>query len=50
MQAKAKKYGIWILPGSIFEKSEGKIYNTATVINPQGEIVTRYRNVSILSL
>ena len=23
--AKAKQYGIWLLPGSIFEKSEGKI-------------------------
>jgi hypothetical protein len=25
MQAKAKEYGIWLLPGSIFEKSEGNI-------------------------
>jgi predicted amidohydrolase len=45
MQAMAKKHGIWLLPGSIFEKSEGHIYNTATVINPQGEIVTRYRKM-----
>jgi len=45
MQAMAKKYGIWLLPGSIFEKSEDKIYNTATVINPNGEIVTRYRKM-----
>lgn len=45
MQAIAKKYGIWLLPGSIFEKSEDKLYNTATVINPQGEIVTRYRKM-----
>ena len=45
MQAKAKQYGIWLLPGSIFEKTEGKIYNTATVINPQGEIVNRYRKM-----
>jgi predicted amidohydrolase len=42
MQAEAKKHGIWILPGSIFEKKDGKIYNTASVINPQGEVVTRY--------
>jgi predicted amidohydrolase len=42
MQDLAKKYGIWLLPGSIFEKKEGKIFNTASVINPQGEIVTRY--------
>ncbi|TXD52111.1 MULTISPECIES: carbon-nitrogen hydrolase family protein [unclassified Polaribacter] len=45
MQAKAKQYGIWLLPGSIFEKSEGKIYNTASVINPKGKIVTRYRKM-----
>lgn len=42
MQKMAKKYGIWLVPGSIFEKREGKIYNTASVINPQGEVVTRY--------
>ena len=45
MQEKAKKYGIWLLPGSIFEKSDDKIYNTASVINPQGEVVTRYRKM-----
>lgn len=45
MQAKAKQYGIWLLPGSIFEKTDGKIYNTASVINPQGEVVTRYRKM-----
>ena len=42
MQALAKKHGVWILPGSIFEKRDGKIYNTASVINPQGEVVKRY--------
>lgn len=42
MQTLAKKHGVWILPGSIFEKRDGKIYNTASVINPQGEVVTRY--------
>lgn len=45
MQALAKKYGIWLLPGSIFEKDEGKVYNTASVINPQGEVVSRYRKM-----
>jgi predicted amidohydrolase len=42
MQAMAKKYGIWLLPGSIFENRDGKMYNTATVINPAGEVVNRY--------
>ena len=45
MRAMAKKHGIWLLPGSIFEKEDGKIYNTATVINPDGEVVTRYRKM-----
>ena len=45
MQAMAKKHGIWLLPGSIFEKVDNKIYNTATVINPEGEVVTRYRKM-----
>jgi predicted amidohydrolase len=38
----AKRYGIWLVPGTMFQKKDGKIYNTATVINPQGEIVGRY--------
>lgn len=42
MQEAAKKHGIWLLPGSIFEKRDGKIFNTASVINPEGQVVTRY--------
>lgn len=39
----AKRHGIWLIPGSFFEKTpEGKIRNTTVVINPDGEIVTRY--------
>ncbi len=41
-QAIAKKYGIWLIPGSMFYKKDGKIFNTAVVINPQGEVVGRY--------
>lgn len=42
MQALAKTYGIWLLPGSVFESRGGNVYNTASVINPNGEVVTRY--------
>lgn len=45
MQEMAKKYGIWLLPGSHFEKDGDKVYNTASVINPKGEVVTRYRKM-----
>ncbi len=42
----ARRHGIWLLPGSVFEKVEDeKIYNTAMVIDPYGEIVGRYRKM-----
>ena len=42
MCAMAAKHGIWLLPGSIFEKRGDRIYNTATVIDPEGSVVARY--------
>ncbi|MFD2857476.1 carbon-nitrogen hydrolase family protein [Seohaeicola zhoushanensis] len=45
-QEDARRYGIWLIPGSMFEKTEdGRIYNTSAVINPQGEIVAKYRKM-----
>lgn len=42
----AIKHNLWIVPGSMFERTEsGAIYNTSTVINPQGEVVARYRKM-----
>ncbi len=38
----AKKHGIWLIPGTMFQKKEHKIFNTASVINPHGEVVGRY--------
>lgn len=38
----AKRFGIWLIPGTLFRKEGGKIFNTALVINPQGEVVGRY--------
>lgn len=45
MCALAAKHGVWLLPGSIFEKKDGKIYNTASVIDPEGSVVARYRKM-----
>lgn len=43
-RALAKKHGLWLVPGSMFERAEGgAIYNTASVIDPAGEIIGRYR-------
>lgn len=41
----AKKHNIWLVPGSVFEKKDGRIYNTTPVLNPAGEIIARYRKM-----
>lgn len=45
-QEDARRHGIWLIPGSMYEKAaDGRIYNTAVVINPAGEIVATYRKL-----
>ncbi|HXQ39817.1 MAG TPA: carbon-nitrogen hydrolase family protein [Candidatus Udaeobacter sp.] len=44
-QAMAARHGIWLLPGSLYEKKGGRIYNTAPVIDPRGAVVARYRKI-----
>lgn len=41
----AKRLGKWLVPGSIHEETAEGVYNTALVINPQGELVTTYRKM-----
>jgi predicted amidohydrolase len=41
----AKAHGIWLIPGSMYEMDGDKIFNTAPVINPDGEVVTRHRKL-----
>lgn len=41
----ARKHGLWLLPGSLFERRNGKLHNTAPVINPDGKVVARYRKM-----
>ncbi len=45
LSEQAVKYGIWILPGSVFEKCDGHTYNTASVINPDGIVIGRHRKM-----
>lgn len=41
----AKRHDIWLIPGALYETAGSKVYNTAPVINPQGEIIARYRKM-----
>jgi len=41
----ARRHGIWLIPGSMFEAADGKAYNTIPVINPDGDVVVRYRKM-----
>ena len=44
LQKLAADLNIWLVPGSVFERdSDGRIYNTAVAIAPDGDVVARYR-------
>ncbi|MGZ8287943.1 MAG: carbon-nitrogen hydrolase family protein [Telluria sp.] len=44
-QRLAARHGIWLLPGSLYETDGDAIYNSAPVIGPDGQVVTRYRKM-----
>jgi len=41
----AREYGVYLVPGSIYEKAGDKIFNTAPVFDPLGELITTYRKM-----
>lgn len=41
----ARRHGLWLVPGSMYEKVGEKVYNTSPVINPNGEVVVRHRKM-----
>ncbi|MCC6786943.1 MAG: carbon-nitrogen hydrolase family protein [Hyphomonadaceae bacterium] len=43
--ALARECGLWLIPGSLYERSGGRIFNTTPVINPDGEVIARYRKM-----
>ena len=44
-QEMAARHGVWLLPGSMFERVGQQIFNTASVIDPQGNVIGRYRKM-----
>jgi len=41
----ARKTRKWMIPGSMWETEDGKLYNTSVVISPDGDIVAKYRKM-----
>jgi len=42
----AKRSGLWLIPGSMLERTpEGRLYNTSPVIDPNGAVIARYRKM-----
>ncbi len=41
----ARRHGLWLVPGSLYERRDGKVYNTTPVIDPQGNVIARYRKI-----
>jgi predicted amidohydrolase len=42
----AREHKVYLVAGSIPEKDGEKLYNTCTVWNPSGELVTKHQKVS----
>lgn len=42
LKALAKRLGIWLIPGSLYEKRGSDIYNVTHVIDPSGTIVAKH--------
>ena len=46
LRAAAQKHGLWLIPGSIFERADdGRVFNTTPVIAPDGSVIARYRKM-----
>lgn len=52
LAAKARAYGIYLHCGSIPERGErtDKVYNTNVLLNPQGEILAKYRKIHLFDI
>ena len=50
----ARKFKVWILIGSLMEKSvgayRGKPFNTSILINPKGKIIAKYRKIHLFDI
>jgi formamidase len=43
LAALARETGVWLLPGSVYERTQDGIANTGLIVSPEGELVAHYR-------
>ncbi len=41
----ARKHNVWIVNGSLYELSDNNVYNTASVIDNNGDVIVRHRKI-----
>ncbi len=41
----AQQHGLWLIPGSLFERDGDLVYNTTPVIDPTGQVIARFRKL-----
>ncbi len=41
----ARRHKLWLVPGSLYERRDGVVYNTTPVIDPAGQVIARYRKI-----
>jgi predicted amidohydrolase len=41
----ARDTGLWLLPGSIYERHGGQVFNVSPIIDPTGTVIGRYRKL-----
>jgi deaminated glutathione amidase len=46
----AKRRGMWILGGSVPEREEDRVFNTAPLLDRSGELVARYRKIHLFDV
>ncbi len=46
----AASCGSYVVGGSIPEQADGKVYNTSTVFNPEGELIAKHRKIHLFQV
>jgi len=46
----AKRNKVYVIPGSMPEQEDGKIFNTCPIFNPEGKLIGKYRKIHLFDI